>query len=431
MKIAVIAVLVCLSSTVLSYDIKFRKDRIFVKMKSGFELVSVEGVYKAKRLIGDIYIVSGPDIVKTMNTLGANPKVSYVEKDYFAGRKQLPNKSDLPKELMMTSKRVFNDPKVGSIWSFNDASSNGVSVYKAYENPIDKEKSEVIVAVVDTGVDYNHQDLKANMWVNDLEIPGNGIDDDGNGYVDDVHGIDTLERDSEGNATGDPMDTHSHGTHVSGTIGAVQNNNVGITGIASKVKIMALRTVPNNGDETDIDVAESFVYAAKNGARIINCSFGKRHNEGGMAVSDVIREIGQQFGTLVVAAAGNDYGRDIDRSLVYPASFPNKNLMVIASTTSRGKLSSFSNIGSKNVDLAAPGSSIYSTVPGNRYSSMSGTSMATPTTVGVAAEVLSHFPELDGVELKQKLMQTVTKGRYYRGKMVAEGRVDLFNALNN
>jgi thermitase len=430
-KLLAVMSLFALTTQAFSNEIRFRKDRLLVKMNSGSLLEKSGDLTEVKRLIGDIYIVRTTNLDEAISQLKNRGDVAYVEKDYYAGRKGLPNKSDLPKELRLSSKRVFNDPKTGSIWSFNDAASNGVSVYKAYENPINKEKSEIVVAVVDTGVDYNHEDLKASMWVNANEIPGNGVDDDGNGYVDDIHGIDTLERDADGNATGDPMDTHSHGTHVSGTIGATQNNSKGISGIASTVKIMAIRTVPNNGDETDIDVAESFVYAAKHGARIINCSFGKRHNEGGMAVSDVIGEIGKQFGTLVVAAAGNDYGRDIDRNLVYPASFPNKNLMVVASTTSRGRLSGFSNIGKKNVDISAPGSSIYSTVPGNRYSSMSGTSMASPTTAGVAAEVLAHFPHMDGFELKAHLMETVTKGRAYRGKMVSEGRVDLFKALND
>jgi subtilisin family serine protease len=223
-------------------------------------------------------------------------------------------------------------------------------------------------------------------------------------------------------------DTHSHGTHVSGSIGATQNNGKGVAGIASNVKIMGIRTVPNSSDELDVDVIEAFLYAAKMGAKIINCSFGKNKNEGGMAVSETIEHIRDEYGVLVVAAAGNS-SRSIDSRLTYPASFPNDNLLVVASTSSNGRFSYFSNYGFKNVDVAAPGSGILSTTPNNRYSSMSGTSMASPNTAGVAAEVLSHFPNLSPVELKKVLMDSVTKSSRYRGKTVSEGRVDLQKAL--
>jgi thermitase len=223
------------------------------------------------------------------------------------------------------------------------------------------------------------------------------------------------------------MDTHSHGTHVSGTIAAKQNNGIGISGIASNVKIMGLRTVPNNGDETDIDVAEAFIYAAKNGAKIINCSFGKSKNEGENLIPDTLKFIGEKYGVLVIAAAGND-SEDLDKNPSYPAAFTNDNLLVIASTTNSGSMSGFSNFGKVGVDVAAPGSNIYSSVPGNKYEYMSGTSMATPTTVGVAAEVLSHFPNLTYRQLKEVLMNSVSKVDKFKNKMVSGGRIDLNKA---
>ena len=244
-----------------------------------------------------------------------------------------------------------------------------------------------------------------------------------------MHGINTLKRRDDGSAYGNPMASHSHGTHVSGTIAAAQNNNVGIAGIASAVKIMAIRAVPNSSDETDLDVVESFLYAAKNGAKLINCSFGKSHNEGGMIVNETIDHIGKTFGVLIFAAAGNDYGRDIDSNKTYPASFESDYLLVVASTKKSGGLSWFSNIGEKSVDLAAPGSDVYSTVKDNKYANMSGTSMATPTAVGVAAEVLSHFPELGPLGLKKALMDSVTPVKKFQGKMVSPGRIDLFSSL--
>lgn len=434
MKLSLIFGSLLLSSLIGVNASEYSLNRLVVKLKNGESFSKTPEMTSAKNLFGNTYVVYTKENVATLiNKLNNSQKFEYVQFDYKSEKRDLPKLEEVEKDFELNKSSdefdQFNDPKTSNIWSFNDASSNGVSVNKAYQTYGGENKSEVIVAVVDTGVDYNHEDLKDVMWVNAGEIPGNGIDDDQNGYIDDVYGINTLKRDSNGNATGNPMDTHSHGTHVSGTIGATQNNGVGISGIASNVKIMAIRTVPNSGDETDVDVVESFIYAAKNGAKIINCSFGKDRNEGGMVVKEAIDHIGKEYGVLVVAAAGNS-SRDIDSRPTYPASFESENLLVVASTTSRGSLSYFSNYGRKNVDLAAPGSSVYSTTPNNRYGSMSGTSMASPTTAGVAAEVLSQHPELSPVELKAVLMNTGTKSRSYQSTQ-SGGRVDLFNALSS
>jgi thermitase len=413
---------------------RFDTSKLFVKLKKGKNLSKSPYIKSVKYLFGDNYLVNTSNLYELEKELKLNDQVISTQRNYYADKGKLPDeqrdKVGWPWPWPSRDE-YFNDPKVGKIWSFSDAQEHGVSVNKSYQAPLGIQKQEIIVAVVDTGVDYNHEDLKDVMWINENEIPDNGIDDDNNGYVDDLYGINTIVKNSDGNSTGDPMASHSHGTHVAGTIGAKQNNDVGIAGIASNVKIMAIRAVPDSSDETDADVVESFLYAAKHGAKLINCSFGKRNNEGGMIVEDTINHIGSTYGTLVVAAAGNDYGRDIDTRLVYPASFTSDYLMVIASTTDKGNLSSFSNVGFKNVDLAAPGSSIYSTVPGNKYANMSGTSMATPTTVGVAAEVLSHFPELGPVELKKLLMNSVTKVKDFSTKMASGGRVDLYKALQS
>jgi subtilisin family serine protease len=191
---------------------------------------------------------------------------------------------------------------------------------------------------------------------------------------------------------------------------------------------MPIRTVPSEGDETDIDVAEAFVYAAKNGAKIINCSFGKSSNEGGHLIPDTLKYIGEKYGVLVVAAAGND-SEDIDETPTYPANHLNENLLIVASTQKNGKMSGFSNYGAINVDVAAPGSSVFSTLPGNDYGSMSGTSMAAPTTTGVAAEILSHNPELTPLQLKEILIRSVTKVGNFKNKMVSGGRIDLLKGL--
>lgn len=391
--------------------------------------------YKSKALFNGWYVVQTTDALALQKELSSVEGIEKTQLNFQSQKAAQPKVLAVPYkfETPVFFNSYFNDPQVGRVWAFSDSSDNGVSVNKSYNTPINRSTEQVIVAVVDTGVDYNHQDLKDVMWINTNEIAGNGIDDDNNGYIDDIHGINTLVRDANGNATGNPAASHAHGTHVSGTIAATQNNNTGIAGIASNVRIMAIRTVPDSSDETDIDIVESFLYAASHGAKLINCSFGKRVNEGGNIVNETITHIGQKYGTLTVAAAGNDstmFGKhDIDKNPKYPASFDSDYLMVIASTTNRGKLSSFSNVGLKSVDLAAPGSDVYSTVPGNRYANMSGTSMAAPTTVGVLAEMWSHFPEFGPLEIKKSAIDSVTKVGSFQKYMVSGGRADLFNGL--
>lgn len=402
---------------------------LVVKMKAGKLLPNFGKNSKVQNLFGNVYIVRNNDVNSLEKQLKNNPDIEYTERNYRSERSTLPAPVEMkPQTERLLQANLFNDPKVDRIWSFNDAAQNGVSVNAAYKLHGTTATQTVVVAVVDTGIDYNHEDLKEVVWINENEIPGNGIDDDNNGYVDDVHGINTLVRDSSGRATGNNKDAHSHGTHVAGTIGAKQNNGIGIAGIASNVKIIGIRAVPNNSDETDVDVAESFIYAAKNGAKIINCSFGKRRNEGNNLIPETLKYIEDNYGVLVIAAAGND-GSDIDKNPTYPASHQSENLLIVASTTKSGSMSSFSNYAKLNVDVAAPGSDVYSTTPGNRYASMSGTSMASPTTAGVAAEILSHNPHLSPAQLKSVLMESVTTDNRYKNKMVTSGRVDLLKGL--
>ncbi|MCO4792245.1 MAG: S8 family serine peptidase [Bacteriovoracaceae bacterium] len=405
-------------------------NRLIVKMISGHDMPQNDLITKSKHLFGTMYVVHTNNLQELESRLLEDKGVLYVERDQKSPKSELPVAQPLlPSQWDMEKEAgQFNDPRLSKQWTFKNSERGGISISRAYQNRRSQPREEIIVAVVDTGVDYTHEDLKEVMWTNPGEIAGNGIDDDGNGYIDDIHGINTLVRDSDGNATVNMKDTHSHGTHVSGSIGAQQNNGKGIAGIAGNVKIMGIRTVPNSSDELDVDVIEAFLYAAKMGAKVINCSFGKDRNEGGMAVSETIEHIRDTYGVLVVAAAGNS-SRNIDRRPTYPASFANDNLLVVASTSSRGSMSYFSNYGLTGVDVAAPGSGILSTTPNNRYSSMSGTSMASPNTAGVAAEVLAHYPELGPVELKKVLMDSVTKSSRYNGKVVSGGRVDLEKAL--
>lgn len=428
--------LLLVTTMLLSLNLSLASDtptELIVKLKPGTNLPTLTNVKSVQNLFGTTYVLRTNDIKALLNQLKNNPAIEYTERNHRSERRTLPlpdKNSTITSDKLNAQDSQFNDPLVSRVWSFLDAAQNGVSVNSAYKLYGTSNTSPVIVAVVDTGVDTQHEDLKDVIWKNPGEIPGNGIDDDNNGYIDDVYGINTLIRDANGKATVNNKDTHSHGTHVSGTIAAKQNNGIGIAGIASNVKIMGIRTVPNDGDETDVDVAEAFVYAAKNGAKIINCSFGKSNNEGKRLIPDTLKYIADNYGVLVIAAAGNE-SSDIDKNPTYPASFDNANLLIIAASSSGGGMSYFSNYGKINVDVAAPGSNIFSTVPGNKYESMSGTSMATPTTVGVAAEILSHYPQLTYKQLKDVLINSVTKVDSFKNKMFSGGRIDLLKGLEN
>ena len=290
----------------------------------------------------------------------------------------------------------------------------------------------MIVAVVDTGVDYRHPDLAANLWRNAGEIAGNGLDDDGNGYVDDDLGWNFV--DASGGASGedfetpdnDPMDRHGHGTHVAGIAGAVSNNGVGVAGVAWGCKIMAVRagykTASGGGVLESDDAAQAIVYAAENGAGVINLSWGDTQSS--TLIADAIR-FATERGVFICAAAGNSSSE----SLLYPAALDNASVMAVGSTDNQDKPSSFSNYGDW-VHVSAPGTGIYSTHLNNAYISMSGTSMATPHVAGLAGLVISRFPGLSPQEVKARIMRSVDVLQDLAGKNAVSGRINAYTALS-
>lgn len=417
---------------------RYHPNHLFIKMKAGESLVESPLIKSSKKIIDGLYLVKTSDADKLAASIASAPAIEYVQKDFYAPKSAMPKHEVLDVGGLLMKKlqnfdfsASFNDPEVGKLWAFNEKA--GLNVTGAYDALPSHEPKEIIVAVVDTGVDHNHEDLKDIMWTNEGEIAGNGKDDDNNGYIDDIHGINTLVRDAQGRATMNTMASHWHGTHVAGTIAATQNNGIGIAGVASNVKIMAIRTVPDAADELDSDIVEGYLYATKMGAKVINCSFGKAQNEGGMVVRDTINAISKK-GVLVVISAGNDSSgpfswHNNDRDAKYPASFDSANTLVIASTTNNGGLSSFSNIGPVTVDVASPGSNVYSTINGNKYSMASGTSMAAPNASGVVAMVMGYYPNLKNTTIKKVLMDSVTKVPEFSGKIVSGGRLNLKVAL--
>ncbi|HTL12407.1 MAG TPA: S8 family peptidase [Bdellovibrionota bacterium] len=280
----------------------------------------------------------------------------------------------------------------------------------------------LVVAVVDTGIDYTHADLARNIWTNTKEIPGNGIDDDHNGYVDDVHGWDFVH------GTNTPMADDAptyHGTHVAGTIAAVGGNGIGIKGHAPTVKLMPLKFMNSSGSGFTSDAVRAIDYAIANGAWIISASWGSYSYS---LTLDAAMKRAHDRGLLFVAAAGND-GRNIDQFPFYPASYNYNNVVSVAASTSTDTLATWSNYGKNNVDVAAPGQSIYSTKNGNTYQYLSGTSMATPLVSAVLALIWSRDPTAYASTVRQELMATVTRNLYYSGRVASGGRVNAYSAV--
>ena len=290
----------------------------------------------------------------------------------------------------------------------------------------------VVVAVIDSGIDYTHPDLANNMWTNPGEIPGNNIDDDGNGFVDDVHGYDFGDKD------GDPMDVNSHGTHVAGIIGAVGDNNTGVTGVAWRTQLMAVKVF---SDEANFaytsDIVKGILYAADMGARISNNSYGAVFTD---AVAEKIfnRPIADAIGyandagMLFVAAAGND-GLNADTSIpvTSPATIDHPNVISVAASTRADQRASFSNHGETGADIAAPGADILSTVPGGGYDSYSGTSMASPFVAGAAALVAAEFPDIGVEALRAILVESAEPVTALSSVTLNGGRLNLYRALTH
>jgi subtilisin family serine protease len=244
---------------------------------------------------------------------------------------------------------------------------------------------DALVAVVDTGIDLKHPDLSANLAVNPGETPGNGVDDDANGYVDDVYGYDIVNRDP------DPTDDFGHGTHVAGTIAAVGDNETGVTGVCWRAQVVAIKVLDGNGGGTLAGVAEGIRYAADRGAGVISLSLGATLPNTPQTLLDAARYAGERGAVLVCAAGNEDHDNDGSQRN-YPSSLELPNVIgVLATETGRRCPPRFSNYGPKHVHVGAPGTEIWSTVP-DGYQAMSGTSMATPHVSGALALVWNNLP---------------------------------------
>jgi len=322
-----------------------------------------------------------------------NEKVQYAEPDYYYHAQMTPNDPLFPQEWGLnnsgqTGGRAGADINAESMWNISTGSSN------------------VAVGIIDTGYDYTHADLIPNLWVNVLEIPGNGIDDDGNGYIDDVHGINAIL------GTGDPMDNNSHGTHVSGTTGARGNNGIGISGVSQIVQIAGCKFLDQNGTGGTSDAITCLQYYLNlKNRRTSPVNFVVTNNSWGgtgpsSALADAITAH-RDAGILFATAAGNSSANN-DTGSFYPANFDIANVISVAATDANDGLAYFSNYGRRSVHVGAPGYGIISTVLNQGYASYSGTSMATPHVSGLAAMIKAAFPNLDYKAVKNLVLSSGT-----------------------
>lgn len=386
--------------------VRFRDD---VKSSARVVLVVAQGgtIDRDCRVVPGLVVVelpAGQAVADALSKYNKVPGVLYAEPDY-----QWNAISTTP-----------NDARFGELWGMHNTGQTGgtpdadINAPEAWD--ISRGRETPIVAVIDTGVDYLHEDLAGNMWVNTGEIPGNGIDDDGNGFTDDIHGYDFFNGDA------DPMDDDGHGTHVAGTIGAVGNNNLGVAGVSWDVRIMALKFLGIFGGST-VDAISCIEYAVLMEADVMSNSWGG----GGFsqALKDAIDAAGAA-GITFVAASGNS-STDNDVIPHYPSNYDSANLISVMSTDHNDGRSDFSTWGLTTVDLAAPGSDILSCKRGGGYVSSSGTSMATPHVAGACALMLSINPTLSVSDIRNALMTTVNP--VLPGLCVSGGRMNLAAAL--
>ena len=299
-------------------------------------VTSVESLGLRRLEMSTVLIASEVDEAKVAETIRVLPSVEYFEQDMILHGDSRPG-SAFP---------ALNDPG-----AYMQASLRQINVAEAWKTTTGSRA--VIVCIVDTGIDADHEDLQANMWVNEGEIPGNGLDDDGNGFVDDVHGYDFHNDDA------DPTDDHSHGTHIAGIIGASANNTKGIVGVSPVVSLMACKALDENLAGLMSNSVKCLDYCLNNGAEIMTFSGGTFDDS--RSISAAIDDVGQA-GKLVVASAGNTRNNN-DARPYYPACYKNNNLITVASIDSDDKLSAWSNYGKRCVDIAAPGDGIVSTFP--------------------------------------------------------------------
>jgi subtilisin family serine protease len=382
-------------------------------------LLALQDKIKAKAIhnfsiVPDLYLYQfdpSADVLEVVRQFKAHKVVVYAEPNY----------------IYRTAVEEVNDPDFAKLWGLENNSQTGGKI-DADINALpmwnlQRGSKNIVIGITDTGMDYTHPDLLANVWTNPGEIKDNGKDDDQNGYVDDIHGVNAIKK------NGNPMDDNVHGTHVAGTIGAVGNNGQGISGVAQNIQMIPCKFLSSRGAGTTSDALKCLEYFAVLKSRPYNpVNIVATNNSWGgggrsQALLDAIKAH-EKLGILFVAAAGNDSANN-DVTDSYPANYDVGNIVSVAATDHNDRLATFSNYGRKKVHIAAPGVKIWSTTLGHSYGELSGTSMATPHVTGLIAIIASQFNSLSFQGIKNLLLaggqkiaattNTTISGRRIRG----------------
>lgn len=382
--------------------VKYKQSVRGVTRASMREALGAEVVVRLELIDAELLNVRGVSVPEAVARLRLDPRVEYAEPDYIVHGLRTPD-----------------DPRYSEQYGLRNTGQTGgvpgadIGAEAAWDRFTGD--ASIIVGVIDSGVDLTHPDLMPNLWTNVGEIPENGVDDDGNGYIDDIHGYDFVNRD------GDPTDDNGHGTHVAGVIAARGDDGVGITGVNWRLQLMAIKFLNFAGSGVSSNAVLAVQYAVRMGCRVTNNSWG-----GGPASQAMLNAItaADAAGQLFVSAAGNA-GGDNDAAPVFPASYAAENILVVAATDHADQLTGFSNYGLTSVDIAAPGDEILSTWPGGGYRLLSGTSMATPHVAGAAAFLLGRFPSMTTMQAKSQLMRWARPLPGLTTRTVSGGRLDL------
>lgn len=383
-----------------------------LRLKSDFAMRGVNGLVLLEKDVKRVEDapMTNTDLMLKIKELRATGLYDYVEPDWIVTVQQVP-----------TDTAFAN----GSLWGLRNTGQSGgtagVDVNAVPAWALTTGSPTVVVGVVDTGIRYTHQDLAGNMWVNSGEIAGNGIDDDSNGYIDDVYGINGIT------GSGNPMDDNNHGTHCAGTIAATGNDSGQHVGVAYHVKLMALKFLSASGSGQTSDAIRCIDYGVAKGAHILSNSWG------GGPYSQALRDsiaAANAAGVLFVAAAGNSASNN-DVVANYPSNYDPANVVAVAAVDRTGALAGFSSYGAGTVDLGAPGVAILSSTATSdtSYASFDGTSMATPHVAGVAALIKSRFPSATSTEIKARLLASARTLVSLTGRTVTGGIADAHAAL--
>jgi thermitase len=389
-----------------------------IMKKLGSESVLSVSPFLTDATLNVVHLSQATDdaVSSAIEALKSEPGVQYAEPNYT---------------LRVLDDGIPNDPDFDKSWGLHNTGQvdpggfSGLAGADMNILPVWKEgttgSQKILVAVIDTGIDWTHPDLQANIYTNPGEIDGNGLDNDHNGFVQDIHGWNFHDNNNNS------MDDHNHGTHCAGIIGALGNNGVGIAGVNWNVSLLPVKFLGADGGGNLDRAVDAINYARMMKANVMSNSWG-----GGafsQAMADAIQSA-RDAGSLFVVAAGND-GYDNDATPTYPASYTSDNVLTVGAFDNKSNLASFSNFGAKSVHVAAPGVRIWSTIRDGKYTSMSGTSMATPFASGLAALLLSVNPDMSPSDIRDRLVRTSDPVPSFKGKIVSGGKLNAYNALHD